>query len=223
MKSLQSQAPEATASEVGKVEALREDAEEGAGGHAKHGDRAGTAGGSPEQVPTRRGASWSQAGTPGISGGGRAPWGRAGAALGAPGEAGAASPGPRACVQPGPGPGCFRLQEAAAGGLSTGAPQEDRKETREKASGGADARRNGPRQGQNPNQTQGHSQNWRAAITSSSEREKNRPERLGKATKTAEPRAEAWRGDREPDPVPCKDRNPGERTSRSLGEDAAGL
>lgn len=111
--------------------------------------------------------------------------------------------------------GCLRLQSPQREDSALELRKEDRRETREKASGGADARRTGHGRARTHDQTQGHSQNWRA-ITSSNEREKNRPERLGKATKTAEPEP-AWRGGPRTRPRAVQGQKPRKRTSRSLG------
>ena len=134
----------------------------------------------------------------------RAPWGRAGGCPGGNERCKTRSCEHLAWARP----GCLRLQSPQGEGSALELRKEDGRETREKASGGADAKLTGHGRARTHDQTQGHSQNWRA-ITFSNEREKNRLERLGKATQTTEPEP-AWRGggNCEPDPVPCKDRNP---------------
>lgn len=82
--------------------------------------------------------------------------------------------------------------------------KEDRRETRERLQ---EVQTPGGRATAGPEPTIRHKdthKNWRA-ITSSNEREKNRPERLGKATKTAEPECRRGAGTAN-QTLPCRAR-----------------
>lgn len=224
MKSLQSQSARGTPPPRWGRSALREDAEEDAGGHAP--SNAGTVREPPEGaartgVPHTPGRQLEQGGdllaSQEAAG---APWGQSrGLPRGPPGETSPATPGAASMRQPGPGRAASacrahsgrtqhwssarrtagrqgkRLQEVQTpGGRATAGPEPT---IRHK-----DTHKTGE---QSPPQTRGRTDRSGSARP---------PRQLNPSRRGA--------GDREPDPVPCKGRNPG-RGTPAASEDAAAL
>lgn len=147
----------------------------------------------------------------------RAPWGRAGGCSGVNESCKTRS---REHLSAWARPGCLHLQSPQREGSALELHKEDWRETREKASGGADAKlratagpeptirhRDTHKTGeQSPPQTRGIRTDWRG---------------LARPPRQLNPSRHGG-GDHEPDPVPCKDRNR-ELGTHATSEDAAGL